>query len=108
MIPPPPLTPPPCAHQAANKVVTPTDKGDQTTQLNNNSPVAEARNYLQQRWNPPSGLTQTLEYRLVLTRDGSIERITPVGQASLEYIDRTNIPLPGERFVSALQGEANT
>lgn len=103
-----PLTPPPCPHQAAAKVATPTDKANQNTRLNNNTQVAEVRNYLQQRWNPPSGLTQALEYRLLLNRDGSIERISPVGQASLEYIDRTNIPLPGERFVSALEGEANS
>ncbi len=108
LISPPPLTPPPCPHQAAAKVATPTDKADKTTRLNNNTPVAEVRNYLQQRWNPPSGLTQTLEYSLLLNRDGSIERIIPLGQASVEYIDRTNIPAPGERFVSALQGEANS
>ncbi|HEY9711260.1 MAG TPA: hypothetical protein V6D48_23830, partial [Oculatellaceae cyanobacterium] len=108
LISPPPLTPPPCPHQAAANVATPTDKVDKTTGLNNNTQVAEVRNYLQQRWNPPSGLKQTLEYSLLLNRDGSIERISPVGQASLEYINRTNIPLPGERFVSALEGEANS
>ena len=104
----PPLTPPPCPHQCTAKVGTPINKADRNTQLNNNTQVAEVKNYLQQRWNPPSGLKQTLEYRLLLNRDGSIERISPVGQASLEYIDRTNIPLPGERFVSAPGGEANS
>lgn len=103
----PPLTPPPCPCEVADKVATPTGKANQNTQLNNNTQVAEVRNYLQQRWNPPSGLTQTLEYSLLLNRDGSIERIIPVGSASVEYIDRTNIPSPGERFVSALQREAN-
>lgn len=103
----PPLTPPPCSCNVADKVATPTGKANQNTQLNNNTQIAEVRNYLQQRWNPPSGFTQTLEYSLLLNRDGSIERIIPLGSASVEYIDRTNIPSPGERFVSALQGEAN-
>ncbi len=62
--------------------------------------VAEVRNYLQERWQPPSGLTQTLEYTLWLNRDGSILRIEPRGQAAGEYIDRTGIPRPGESFVS--------
>jgi hypothetical protein len=64
--------------------------------------VAEVRNYLQERWQPPSGLTQTLEYTLWLNRDGSILRIEPRGQAAGEYIDRTGIPKPGESFVSPL------
>lgn len=103
----PPLAPPSCSCKVADKVATSTGKANQNTQLNNNTQIAEVRNYLQQRWNPPSGFTQTLEYSLLLNRDGSIERIIPVGSASVEYIDRTNIPSPGERFVSALQGEAN-
>lgn len=63
--------------------------------------VAEIRSYFQQNWQPPEGLTQTLEYRLLLTSDGSLQRIVPLGQASENYLDRTNMPLMGEPFVSA-------
>jgi len=66
--------------------------------------VAEVRNYFQQRWRAPSGLTQTLEYSLSLNADGSIQRILPLGQAAGKYIDGTGIPLPGEPFVSAVEG----
>ncbi|MBE9149040.1 DUF4335 domain-containing protein [Coleofasciculus sp. LEGE 07092] len=66
--------------------------------------VAQARNYLQQRWLPPEELTKTLEYRLWLSSDGSIERIYPVGNAASIYIDRTGIPLIGEPFVSPVEG----
>jgi hypothetical protein len=66
--------------------------------------VAEAREYLQQRWQPPSSLTQTLEYSLLLNADGTIQRIIPLGNAAGEYIDRTDIPLPGEPFVSPIEG----
>jgi hypothetical protein len=69
--------------------------------------VAEVRSYFQQRWEPPTGLTQSLEYSLLLNRDGSIQRIIPRGKAAEDYIDRTDIPLIGEKFVSAVEGERN-
>lgn len=69
--------------------------------------VAEVRQYFQQQWQPPENLSQTLEYRLVLNRDGSIGRIIPLGKASEVYLDRTGMPLMGESFVSALPEEAN-
>ncbi|HAG83854.1 MAG TPA: hypothetical protein DCL61_22575, partial [Cyanobacteria bacterium UBA12227] len=36
--------------------------------------------------------------------DGSVERIIPLGQAAQVYIERTNIPLPGQPFVSPVEG----
>ena len=71
---------------------------DQTPQ------VAEARSYLQSRWKPPADLTKSLEYRIIVGLDGSIERIEPLGEAAIIYIDRTNIPKIGERFVSPPEG----
>lgn len=64
--------------------------------------VAEARSYFQERWQPPADLKEPLEYTLQLDANGSIQRITPLGQAAGDYIDRTNMPLPGEAFVSAV------
>lgn len=79
-----------------------------TSRLSDTIPqVAEARSYFQQRWKPPSGLTQTLEYYLVLNGDGSIQRITPLGNAAGKYIDTTGIPLLGEPFVSPVTGVVN-
>jgi hypothetical protein len=69
--------------------------------------VAEARQYFQNNWTPPESLDQTLEYRLTLAQDGSIQSITPLGQASEIYLDRTNIPLRGEPFVSPVEGSGN-
>jgi len=69
--------------------------------------VAEARNYFQQRWQPPAGLKQTLEYSLTLDTDGSIQRILPLGKAAGEYMDSTGIPRPGDRFVSPVAGGGN-
>jgi len=64
--------------------------------------VAEARNYFKQRWEPPSGLTQTLEYSLRLDTDGTIQRIIPLGEAARKYVDRSGMPLVGEHFVSPI------
>lgn len=65
--------------------------------------VAEVRGYFQQRWQPPASLKETLEYSIILSTDGSIQRIEPLGQAASTYIDRTDMPLPGESFVSPIQ-----
>ncbi len=70
--------------------------------------VAEARRYFQQRWTPPKGLAQTLEYRLVINSSGSIQQILPLGQTAGDYIDRTGMPLVGEPFVSAMKQQSAT
>ncbi|MFE1748101.1 DUF4335 domain-containing protein [Coleofasciculus sp. H7-2] len=69
--------------------------------------VAQVRNYFQQQWKPPAGLTQSLQYYLRLNPDGSIERIRPLGEASVKYIDRTGMPVPGKPFVSPIEGDRN-
>lgn len=63
--------------------------------------VAEAREFFQKRWQPPTGLTQTLEYSLMLGVDGSIERIFPLNKAAREYVDMAGMPSIGKPFVSA-------
>ena len=75
--------------------------------LNNLPQVNEVRDYFQQKWQPPESLTKTLEYRLVLNSNGSIKRIIPLGRASGIYLDRTNMPLMGETFVSPIPGGVN-
>lgn len=67
--------------------------------------VAEVRSYFQGQWQVPEGLSQTLEYSLVLNANGSIQRIFPLGQAAGNYIDRTGMPLIGEPFVSPTDGK---
>lgn len=80
---------------------------DRNTLFDNIPQVGEVRNYFQKRWQPPSNLTQTLEYRLVLNQNGSIQQIVPLGKAAENYIDRTNMPLLGEPFVSPLDGQGS-
>lgn len=52
------------------------------------------------RWQPPADLKQSLEYRLYLNSDGSVERVVPLGKAAQLYLSKTNIPVKGESFVS--------
>ena len=62
--------------------------------------LQEISSYFRNKWKSPQDLKQTLEYRLILSQDGSINRIIPIGKAAGIYLDRTNIPLLGEPFVS--------
>ncbi len=63
--------------------------------------VDEAKAYFEERWKPPEGMEETLEYSLQIDEKGSIQSITPMGKAAGDYIDRTKMPLVGEPFVSA-------
>ncbi|MTJ47304.1 DUF4335 domain-containing protein [Dolichospermum sp. UHCC 0259] len=69
--------------------------------------IAEAREYLNKRWQPPTGLSQTLEYSLTLGIDGKIERILPLNQVAREYIDSSGIPEIGKPFVSSNKAGQN-
>lgn len=77
------------------------DRATNATAFDTIPQVAEVRAYFQQRWKPPEGLTQTLEYSLLLAPNGSIQSVVPLRQLSGDYIDRTGMPLVGDPFVSA-------
>lgn len=65
--------------------------------------VAQAREYFQERWQPPDGFSQTLEYRLILNPEGAVKEIVPLGNASETNLQISGIPSPGKSFVSPLQ-----
>ncbi|MBU7584806.1 MAG: DUF4335 domain-containing protein [Nostoc sp. TH1S01] len=69
--------------------------------------IAEARSFFQKRWQPPAGLTQTLEYSLTVDVDGSIARILPLNKPAREFIDNTGIPAIGKPFVSGNKSGQN-
>ena len=76
-------------------------------QSHTNPQLKEIETYFRQQWQPPEELKQTIEYRLVVSADGSIVRITPIGKASAIFLDRTNIPLMGEPFISPTATKGN-
>jgi hypothetical protein len=69
--------------------------------------VSEARAYFEERWKPTEGMQETLEYSVQIDEKGSIQSIMPMGKAAGDYIDRTNMPLVGEPFVSAVSNGNN-
>ncbi|MCL1474956.1 DUF4335 domain-containing protein [Argonema antarcticum] len=120
----PPITPPP-AQESFPVAAAPTQSADvkppvaarsgtpappptpsSSTSLFDTIPqVAEAKSYFQNRWQPPTSLKQRLEYSLALNPDGSIRQIIPLGQVAETYLDRTEMPLVGETFVSPIEGK---
>lgn len=102
-----PSVEPPCAgqgnHQEASPVAT-----NNNVNTSENSPVIEVKNYFKKGWQAPAGLQQTLEYRVSINSDGTVQQIRPLTNAAGEYIDRTNLPLPGSVFVSPKEGGGNT
>jgi Domain of unknown function (DUF4335) len=110
--PPPPNLPslPPLNPENVNSEVkspTNTATAPNTTLLDTIPQVTETREYFKSRWQAPASLKQTLEYRLVLNQDGSLKQIIPLGQAAKIYLDRTNMPLLNEPFVSPLDIAGN-
>jgi hypothetical protein len=66
--------------------------------------LAEARNYFAQRWRPPLGLKQSLEYTISVNADGSVGQISPRGQASYQFVQSAGMPVINEPFVSPVKG----
>ena len=97
---------PPCPEQATNPDGTPA--AEYKAKSDKNSPAVEVKNYFNKHWQRPSGLTQTLEYSLVLNKDGSLERISPLSNAAAKYIDKANMPLPDSQLISPRQEEGKT
>ena len=69
---------------------------------NSNSPITQATNYFQEKWQPPDELKQSLEYRLLVDANGKIKKVIPIGKASAMYLNRTKIPLQQEAFIDPL------
>jgi hypothetical protein len=97
---------PPSPAQATDPQGTPTT--DKKANSGKSSTAVEVKNYFNKHWQPPTGLTQTLEYSLVLNKDGSLERISPLSNAAAKYIDKANMPLPDSQLISPREQEGKT
>lgn len=60
----------------------------------------EVKQYFQNKWQPPENLKQSIEYRLNFNQNGSVTKITPIGQVAIIFLDRTKMPLLGEKVTS--------
>ncbi len=87
--------------------LAPANHSNSNLALNSSIPetdqLKEVKAYFKDKWQPPAELKQSLEYRLILNIDGSVQRIVAIGKASEIYLDRTNIPLRGQSFISPLR-----
>ncbi|MEH2080901.1 MAG: DUF4335 domain-containing protein [Nostoc sp.] len=97
----------PFIDQLGNAGKNPTSREVATGTLFDTPQVAEAREYLTKRWQPPTGLGQTLEYSLIVGVDGTIERIFPLNKAAREFVDNAGMPEVGKPFVSANKNGQN-
>ena len=70
---------------------------------NSFSQLGEIQKYFQKRWKPLENLEQTIEYRLIIKSDGSLEKGIPLGHLAMVY--RSQIPFPkiGFPFISPLK-----
>jgi hypothetical protein len=68
--------------------------------------VAQVREYYQKNWQPPTALSQTLEYRLQLNSNGSLAQIMPLGKAATFYLAQLPQPGEGEIFVDPLESSS--
>lgn len=70
----------------------PSFSGNSSTAFDTVPQVAAVRRYFQNRWTPPQGLEQTLEYTLTLDASGALVDVAPLGQAAVQFRDRAGIP----------------
>jgi hypothetical protein len=91
--PPPSQLPPPLSNDPSQ---------NQYNLLDTIPQVAEARQYFQERWQPPDDLTQTLEYQLLIKPDGSLDRSIPLGKAATLYLAKLPMPAQGQPFLRPL------
>lgn len=73
---------------------------DQETAFDVLPQVTELRRYFQQRWLPPEGLNQSLEYTLVLDESGTLEQVFPLGRSAVQFQEHSQIPEVGEPLAS--------
>ena len=61
---------------------------------------AEVKQYFQGKWQVPDNLTQSIEYRLQVEDNGSLSKVTPVGQVAAIFLQQTPIPAKNEIITS--------
>jgi Domain of unknown function (DUF4335) len=68
--------------------------------------IAEVREYFQENWQSPENLQQTLQYLLVINKNGHLQTVIPLGTNAEFYLKQVKFPLNSESFVSPLSEES--
>lgn len=85
----------------SRKVLKPSPPLPEETLFDQTPQVAEIRQYLQQRWQPPKTLEQDLEYQIMVDPDGSLKQVIPLGTVAQAYLSSLPLPESNQPFVSA-------
>jgi hypothetical protein len=97
--------PPPTAAAAAP--VTSSTAKENATVFDTTPQVAEVRTYFQANWQPPEGLSENLDYSLIITANGAVQEIIPLTKVSENFRDRVTMPPPGAPFLSPIKNGGN-
>ncbi len=62
--------------------------------------VAEVRDYVVSRWQPTPPPPKTLEYRVKIKPNGSLDDVEPLGASAQQYLDKIPLPSAQDPFVS--------
>jgi hypothetical protein len=62
--------------------------------------AVETQSHFQKRWKADPNFSETLQYVIRLDKNGKVGRITPQGDISKNYLDKTRFLRPGEKLVS--------
>jgi Domain of unknown function (DUF4335) len=63
--------------------------------------ATETQSHFQKRWKADPNFSETLQYVIRLDKNGKVGRITPQGDISKNYLDKTRFLRTGEKLVSA-------
>ena len=93
---------PPEARRAAPASTGSTAK-ENATVFDTTPQVAEVRTYFQTNWKPPVGLSENLDYSLILTPNGAVQDIIPLTKVAENFRDRVTMPPQGAPFLSPIK-----
>ncbi len=69
--------------------------------ISTDSPQAtETQTHFQKRWKADPNFSETLQYVIRVDKNGKVVRVTPQGDISKNYLDKTRFLRPGEKLVS--------
>lgn len=62
--------------------------------------ATETQSYFQKRWKADPNFSETLQYVIRLDKSGKVVQVSPQGDVSKNYLDKTNFLRSGEKVVS--------
>ncbi|WP_299412864.1 DUF4335 domain-containing protein [Acaryochloris sp. IP29b_bin.148] len=71
--------------------------------MSRSSHALNIRQYLSQRWQVPTGLTQPLPYQLTLNANGSLKSVQPLNKAATQYLEQVPFPPVNRSFIAPLK-----